>query len=70
MNESSKRHSKLLSLTFTLNESKVWKMYVAIYETSSQIIWNDLLDNVYHHLVCCFSYESLETSKLENVYRM
>ena len=38
-------------------------MYVAKYETSSQIIWNALLHNVYHLLMYYFSYE---TSMAEN----
>ena len=33
-------------------------MEVAKYETSSQIIWNALLHNVYHRLVYHFSYET------------
>ena len=39
-------------------------MYIATYETSSQVIWNALLHNVYHRLMCYFSYD--ETSMAEN----
>ena len=35
-------------------------MYVATYETSSRIVWNALVLNVFHRLaiVCYFSYET------------
>ena len=38
-----------------------------MYETSSQIIWNALLQNVYHRLVCHFSYEALMAEEQESL---
>jgi len=40
-------------------------MYVATYETSSQIIWSALLNNVYHRLVCYLFIFGYETSMAE-----
>ena len=37
-------------------------MYVATYETSSQIIWNALLHKVYHRLMFYFSYNGIAFS--------
>ena len=43
-------------------------MYVATYETSSQIIWNALLHNFYHRLVCYFSYETSMVEERESLW--
>ena len=42
----------LNSLSEKIN-GHLWK-YVATYETSSRILWNALLRNIYHRLVCYF----------------
>ena len=40
-------------------------MSVATYEKSSPMIWNALLHNVYHRIVCYFSYETSMTEDQE-----
>ena len=41
-------------------------MYVATYETSSRIISNAFLHNVYYRLACYFSYETSMAEKQES----
>ena len=46
------------------NNGYFWNfvLYVATYETSSQIIWNALLHKVYHRLMFYFSYNGIAFS--------
>ena len=43
------------------------KIYVAAYETLSQIIWNALLHNVYHRLEHYITYETLMADEQESL---